>query len=417
MKIWILNVGENMPTDGENTRLLRCGILAEHLSERGHEVIWWSSTFDHYLKKHRFNRDKDIILKHNYKIKYLFGKGYKSNVSFRRIIDHYILGEKFFKYALKEEKPDIIISSYPIISMSYKAIKYSLKNNIPIVIDARDMWPDIFIKEFPRGFKYMANLFLKPVNNKSNYIFQKATAITGMTQSFVEWGLNKSKREIGKFDIAFPFGYEKKVIDQNYLQNEYEFLNRNNINKNKFNIVIISYIGSVLDIDLIVLLAEKIHNNKIDCDILVCGDGVLFDSFKDKIKGIDNIKLLGWCNANEIAIVMKNSSAGFIPYKNRDDFNMSIPNKVPEYMSAGLPVFTSLSGVVKDLVEKNSCGYFIKDADEFISVLKNIIENPSINNIKSENAQSYFNENFDSKVVYSKMCDYLENIVINKKNI
>ena len=53
MRAWLLTVGEPLPCDGPNERLHRTGLLAEALHSRGHEVLWWSSTFDHARKRFR----------------------------------------------------------------------------------------------------------------------------------------------------------------------------------------------------------------------------------------------------------------------------------------------------------------------------------------------------------------------------
>ena len=43
MRIWLITVGEPLPTDGAE-RLLRAGILADMLSAKGHDVVFWTST-------------------------------------------------------------------------------------------------------------------------------------------------------------------------------------------------------------------------------------------------------------------------------------------------------------------------------------------------------------------------------------
>ena len=62
MKVWLVKLGEPLPVDG-NRRLHRYGILAEMLSQKGHEVTWWTSTFDHWDKKQRFETDKALLYK------------------------------------------------------------------------------------------------------------------------------------------------------------------------------------------------------------------------------------------------------------------------------------------------------------------------------------------------------------------
>ena len=71
MHIWLIITGERLPIDGNNSRPLRTGILADTLVTKGHKVILWSTTFNHARKKYRFKNDTTITLKDNYHIKLL----------------------------------------------------------------------------------------------------------------------------------------------------------------------------------------------------------------------------------------------------------------------------------------------------------------------------------------------------------
>src|ERR1039457_4308343 len=60
MRSWLVNITDPLPIDGAHVRLLRMGTLAGFLAARGHTVTWWTSTFDHYRKRHRFDRDATV---------------------------------------------------------------------------------------------------------------------------------------------------------------------------------------------------------------------------------------------------------------------------------------------------------------------------------------------------------------------
>lgn len=59
MNIWLVTIGEPLPIDEGNYRLLRVGILANLLVKKNHNVIWWTSTFNHIEKKTLFSRYND----------------------------------------------------------------------------------------------------------------------------------------------------------------------------------------------------------------------------------------------------------------------------------------------------------------------------------------------------------------------
>ena len=48
MKVWLFQTSEPLPIKGDNMRLLRTGMMAEALTNRGHEVVWFTGTFNHF---------------------------------------------------------------------------------------------------------------------------------------------------------------------------------------------------------------------------------------------------------------------------------------------------------------------------------------------------------------------------------
>ena len=66
MNIWLLRTGEQLPIVNPDGRLMRMGMLAEELSNRGHNVIWFSSTFNHFTKEQEYNKDTIVKVKDNY---------------------------------------------------------------------------------------------------------------------------------------------------------------------------------------------------------------------------------------------------------------------------------------------------------------------------------------------------------------
>ena len=94
MKIWLIQTGEDIPYQ-DNIRKLRTAVLAEELVKRGHRATWWASSFSH-LRKAWFRRDESSVeLDSGVNVELLHGPGYKSNVSFARLIDHRIVARQF----------------------------------------------------------------------------------------------------------------------------------------------------------------------------------------------------------------------------------------------------------------------------------------------------------------------------------
>src|SRR5688572_25660999 len=113
MRVWLVTIGEPLPFDSGNERLLRAGILADMLAKRGDTVVWWNSTFNHSLKKLRTNKDAVVQVAPNYEVRLLHGGGYDRNISLSRIRDHRRIAKRFMQLAPREPRPDVILCSYP----------------------------------------------------------------------------------------------------------------------------------------------------------------------------------------------------------------------------------------------------------------------------------------------------------------
>jgi len=422
MYIWLITVGEPLPIDGDNDRLHRAGILANLLIKRGHKVVWWTSTFDHVRKIQRTNSDSTINKGNNFKIKLLHSIGYKKNISIFRFINHYLIGCKFYKYAQEELKPNIILSSLPTLKLSLSAVKYGNKQGVPVVLDMRDMWPDVFLDYIPSSAaKRVVNFLLLPMYNVLKAACSGATAITGVTPDFVEWGVSNANRLPTDLDKAFPFGYSKVTPNKENIKEAEKFWKRYGIRKdnNEFVVCFFGTMSRLFDLKTVIKVARKLKSQKRTFRIVLCGSGNNLIFYKDLAKHCENIVFPGWVGAAEIWTLMRMSSVGLAPYFSIKNFTRNLPNKPIEYLSAGLPIVSSLEGVLENLLSNYNCGVTYKngDVDNLVSVLINLYDHRDQLKIMSKNAHRLYKDKFVAEKVYNDMIDYLELVVKNyKKN-
>ena len=124
--IWLITIGEPIPHSENKLRLHRTGILAKQISaSKNHTVTWWTSAFNHFTKQHIYNEDSVVEVNSRLKMIALYGGGYKRNVSFSRIRDHKQIAEKFIKLAQHQNKPDIILASFPTLGLCEAAVEYA----------------------------------------------------------------------------------------------------------------------------------------------------------------------------------------------------------------------------------------------------------------------------------------------------
>jgi glycosyltransferase involved in cell wall biosynthesis len=410
LKVWLIKLGEPLPIDGP-VRLHRYGILAERLVKHGHAVIYWTSTFNHQLKKQRYHHTKRITINHKYQIVLFFAKEYKKNLSIDRILHHKNVTRSFKKSIVNEDTPDIIVASFPISNLALAVISYAQANKIPVIIDIRDLWPDVFLKMIPYTLRWFFKILLLPMFISNKRVFKNATALIAVSSEYLNWGLNYAKREKRFFDKVFPIGYQQNTISKTKFKEISLDLEKRRINKNKMICCFIGTFGLTYDLDTIIEAAKILEKKGDERYLFVfCGDGEKSTEWQQQCKGLANVLFLGWINNITITALIKMSDVGLVCYTK--NATQSLPNKPFEYFSGGLPILSSLKGELAIIINEYKCGYTYQagNANDFLRVLNEITIDDEKRKIMARNAFRLYENRFSAKKIYLGLVKYLEDI-------
>jgi glycosyltransferase involved in cell wall biosynthesis len=416
MRVWLITIGEPLPIDSNGSmRLYRTGILAGMLAKNDVEVVWWTSTFDHVRKCHRFFEDTSIFLESGVHIKLMHGCGYRRNISITRLIDHAILAVKFSIQARKMESPDVILCSLPTLELSLAAVHFGSIRKIPVIIDIRDLWPDIFYEVAPRWLRPLLKIALVPMLFQANAACKKAYAITGNSPGFVKWGIDRAKRKPTNLDRYFPFGYEIPILSQSEEKSASQFWAKYDIVYADVELTICFFgaFNNQFNLETVVDAALLLQLEGFIVRFVLCGDGENLEALKTRAKGSRHIIFPGWVGRAEIWKLMALSDLGIAPYKNHVGFFQNLPNKPIEYMAGGLPILSGLHGYLEDFLKKNECGvnYECTNPVELRDVIKNLLSDRKQISAMSKNARIAFAKHFSAEIVYMEMIEYLRDIV------
>ncbi len=417
MRIWLLKDGDPLPTDGENVRLLRMGLLAQELVKRGHEMVWWTSTLNHSKKEFRAGCDRDLNISNSCLIKLLHGPGYKRNISFQRIYHNRVVAKKFLQVAQRLKQPDIVLAALPTIELALAATQYGKKYRVPVLLDLRDMWPDIMVEVMPGILRPFARIVLEWQFRAAKEACQSATGLIGVTPAFLRWGLNYAQRDQNEFDAVYPLAYSDVKPDDESIKAATLFWEKYGI-KSSDGCFIISFVGSVNKSFQLGVVIEAVKKMGDQVKLVIGGVGSQLEEFRKQASGCGNIFLPGWLDKPKIWALLKMSSVGIAPYIRRRDFLILITNKPAEYLSFGLPVVTSLSsGTLGDLLAEHQCGFSYPDdnACNLERILFRIKNNAVLKENMSKNARSLYEKMFVAEKVYANMCSHLENIASGNK--
>lgn len=414
VRVWLIKSGEPLAIDPGMTRLHRMGTLANLLAERGHEVVLWTSTFDHYHKRQRAENDTHVTLSNGVQLYLLRGCGYRRNVSVARVREHRMVAKRFMQHAEREELPDIILCAFPTLESSVAATAFGKANGVPVVVDIRDLWPDLFLDLVPRWSRPIARLLLTPMWQQARRACRDATAISGTSRQFVEWGLRLAQRERTELDRDFPFGYFSAPPSPDHMSDAQRFWAEHGVHADdsEFTICFFGALGRQFELDAVVRAARLLKQRGANVRFILCGAGENLERLRALAADLPSVQLPGWVSAPQIWALMRMSDAGLAPYLDKAGFSANFPNKTIEYLSAGLPVVSSLRGEFHDFLQKARCGvtYDAQDAVALADTLEALAADPERVRAMSQAGAAIFEERFVAERVYTSMIDYLEHV-------
>lgn len=403
MLVWLVKIGEHSPYNSDS-RKMRTSLMAEKLINRGHEVMWWTSAYDHYKKQWLFRDDTEITINDGYRIHFIKGTGYTKNVSLNRYLDHRYIAYKFKKLISKLRKPHIIIASTPSHDLAYEAIRYARSNKIPSILDIRDPWPDIFIEHVPSSLSIFAEYFLSGDYKKMSYATRECSAITAVTKTLLNFGLRYANRGQNTHDRVFYNGYKppsRNVDNGQRLNAITEQI------KGRFVVTFIGTFSKYHDPSILLECASK--SSPDEFVFIIAGNGEGMDILKHRASSFSNVFFPGWLNAEEIDHLLSVSNVGICPTEYNIDL---LPNKAVLYFYAGIPVISAFQGDLKEIIEKYNAGfnYDFEDYSKVIASINALKGDAVMYNEMSSNSRNIYDDYFNEDIVYNKYVEYIENV-------
>lgn len=406
MIVWIVSVGEPLPVDGANVRLRRMGNLATFLSEKCDvHVEWFSVSFDHYKKIQRCMEDTDVAINPKFNMNMVYVNGYKRNVSLSRVIHHKNAGKKIYQNMNKMAKPDIIFASMEPLEVSEAAARYAKRNNIPYIVDVRDLWPEIYYDVIPKALHPILSIYVNRCAKSLNYTLGNSDSIVGLSNGFLEYGLKYAKRTRGDNDAIYPIAYP------NYDYGAYQDLfdecwNKYQLKKTDFIVSFLGNFGDQFRFEEIISAANYLNDKYKDIKFVLCGNGKNEDIIRRSVG--KNVIIPGWIEKEQILSLMCYSKIGIAPYIDSMNYRLNTPNKFGEYLSAGLPIAVSVQGEMDKLLKENQCGASYKTSQDLIDIIEQYYKDSQLQHEHSQNARNLYEEMFNGDTINQKIYNHIK---------
>ena len=328
-----------------DTRIYQKEIIS--LAKAGYEVVF-------------LNKDCTKIDEHGVRFK----KIETPRLRFKRMLLSSIL---FFLKALKE-KADIyhfhdseLLFAGLFLSILRKKVIYDVHEDVP-----RDIMEKKYIKPYLR--KSLATIF--EVFEKSCAKSFAAIIVSGpaLKDIFVE---KKCYR------VVSVTNYPK--LDE-FTSSDFRRLGVENA---------VCYIGELEEFRGIYEMLEAIAISKGSLEI---GGRFNDETYKSKClnsRGWKKVNFHGYVNREEVVSIMKSSIGGMITLLPNPRHNDSMPNKMYEYMAAGIPVIASNFPYWRNIIESGDCGICVDptNSKDIAKAIDFLIDNPMQRKIWGENGR------------------------------
>lgn len=388
------------------------GLLADTLSESGHEVTWWSSSFNHLERRQRVRADGAFMIHPRCTLRLLHGPSYANPASPRRVANHIVLAKKFRLQAPRQVKPDVMVACLPPIELMSEAVRYANHNGVPIAVDIRDMHPDVAYDLVPTYLRPAMRLALAPAKSTARKALGSANAIFGITDDFVEWGLDLAGRTRNEFDQAYPLATDPGRVSDEEREEACAYWDDRGVERDAFNCVFVGTMSRHLPLHDIVASARALEQERPDIRFIFAGAGPYLDEYKALAEGLSNAQFTGWLGAGQVRVLLERASVGLAPYTRAASFRASYPNKSIEYLSQGLPVLTSLDGRLGALINDRKIGgvYEPGDSQALKSLILGYNDDPEAFARMSQRASKLYQERFEPSAVNNAFRENLERL-------
>jgi glycosyltransferase involved in cell wall biosynthesis len=404
--VWLLKDGENLPIQA-GARKMRMWMLADRLLARGHSIVWWSSTFSHQRRTLLFDADADVDAGDRLRLRLLHANAYRRNVSWERYRHHRHVARRFRIAARTAARPDVIVSAFPTVELTYEAAKYAERNRIPFIVDVRDLWPDIIVEKSPAVLRPVARLGVRGMACQRRWAFRRASSLVATSERYLSWAAERRGTRVSASDRVFLLGAESSPV----AQTSSALVDRiRHTLHGKTTFVFIGSFGRSYELSLLADAARRLWTQgHRQMHFVLAGVGEGFDAIRAVTKDLPNVSLPGWMNQDELDQLLREAHVGLVPCIS---VSGTIPNKVFDYLSAGLPLISSLEGEMEGIIHTNDIGlsYRCGDVDGFCRAAIHLGSNPALRRRQAAQAQMMYAVYYKADAIYGAYAKHVEDV-------
>lgn len=391
---------------------MRAANLTDALLAAGHRVVLWSSDFYHQDSRHLTGRDSHITVHDDLEVRLIHSRGYSRNVGPGRLVDHAQLALRLRRLLKEVRLPDVAFVGYPPIEPAAVMTRWLRERGVPTLLDVKDQWPDVLLRAVPAQTQAAGRLALGGYSYLGRRAMRDATAMSSISEPFLEWALDFAGRARQTTDIVAPLTVRPLNMDETNERASADWWDALGVaGDSRPRVAFVGTLGTSFDMRPVARAARD--NPAIQ--FVLCGTGSRESDVRKLLADYPNVVLPGWVNHHQSATLYARSMAVLAPYVETHDFSLSIPNKVFDALQYGLPVVTSLQGTAKSEVLDRGAGFRYCPTDDSLSAgLRRLSSDAEWRQRMSNAALWLHDTQYSYDIVYGGLVRHLEGLAATR---
>ncbi len=294
---------------------------------------------------------------------------YNNELGFsKRIFAFYKFMRLVRKKAQVIKNVDLVYATSTPLTIGLSALKIKKELGIPFYFEVRDLWP-----EAPVQLGIIKNRFVKSyLERLEKKVYKEAEKIIALSPGIkAQIDLRQPNKQVevipNMSDVDF-FTPEKKNPE---LETFFDVKNK----------MVVSYFGAIGAANhLEYLLAAANASLKANLPILffIIGEGSETEKLRYLVTHFDltNVRFVKFQNKHNLKRLLNVTDAAYVSFAKKPVLETNSPNKFFDALASGKLIITNTKGWVKDICEKNNCGFYYdpNKPQDFVSNIQQFLE-------------------------------------------
>ena len=288
--------------------------------------------------------------------------------------------------ALRGPRPDVIYATSPPLTIAAPALAAVARWRAPLVFEVRDLWP-----EAPIQMGALSNPRLqRQARSLERQAYRRARRVIALSPGIRD----------GVIGAGVPAGKVVLVPNASDLD-----LFRPSPPPERFLVSYFGTMGEANDLTIAIEAARLLP----DMPFVLMGDGKRRAELERSAP--PNVEFPGPASSKEeVAALAARSGACLTLFRHVPVLATNSPNKLFDTFAAGRPAIVNMDGWMRQLVEDNDAGLFVRDAGDLVQKLAWLRAHPEEVSRMGRNGRDLAEREFDRDLLAGRVLDVLEEV-------